>query len=153
MRAVIQRVSQASVTADTQVDAQLVASIGPGLLVYLGVSKLDNEADAAYLARKILNMRVFPGSNAPLDFNVKQAGASLLIVSQFTLYGDVRRGNRPSFDSAAPAAEARSLYEHFVGCCRHSGVNVQTGIFQANMHIQSLNEGPLTIFIDSNKQF
>lgn len=149
MRAIIQRVSQASV----EVDSQLVASIGPGLLVYLGVSKEDSADDADYLARKILSLRLFPSSAAPLDCNVSQAGAALLIVSQFTLYADTRRGNRPSFDSAAPADEARSLYEHFVARCRHSAVNVQTGIFQAKMQIRSLNEGPLTIFIDSNKQF
>jgi D-aminoacyl-tRNA deacylase len=149
MRAVVQRVTHASV----QVDGHTTGAIQTGLLVLLGVAKQDTPADADYLARKILAMRVFPDSEAKMNLNLSQAGGALLVVSQFTLYGDMRRGLRPSFDQAAPPDLAKSLYEHFLTCCRDQGANVQTGIFQANMQIQLLNDGPLTILIDSNKVF
>jgi D-aminoacyl-tRNA deacylase len=149
MRAVVQRVSQASV----QVDGQTTGAIDTGLLVLLGVAKQDTPQDALYLARKILNMRVFPDAEAKLNLNLSQAGGSLLVVSQFTLYGDMRRGLRPSFDEAAPPELAKSLYEHFLTCCRDQGAKLQTGIFQAHMHLLLLNDGPLTILIDSNKVF
>jgi D-tyrosyl-tRNA(Tyr) deacylase len=145
MRVVVQRVSQARVT----VNERTVGVIGPGLLVLLGVSRTDTIEDAAYLVDKILWLRIFPDSDGKMNRNVQESGGSLLVVSQFTLYGDCRKGRRPSFDHAAPPEQARALYEHFVEIARRSGVPVQTGEFQAMMEVHLVNSGPVTILIDS----
>lgn len=145
MRAVIQRVSSASVS----VDGQIVGSIGAGLLVLLGVGKEDTEQDAEALARKIVELRVFQDEVGKMNLSVKETGGSLLVVSQFTLYGDTRKGRRPSFDQAAPPEEARRLYERFVEAARAEGVRVETGEFQAMMSVNLVNEGPVTFLVES----
>jgi D-tyrosyl-tRNA(Tyr) deacylase len=145
MRAVIQRVSSASVT----VDGTTVGKIGPGLLVLLGVAKGDTEQDAAMLARKIAELRVFQDDAGKMNLSVKDTGGALLVVSQFTLYGDTRKGRRPSFDLAAPPEEARRLYEKFVEAARAEGVPVETGVFQAMMSVSLVNEGPVTFLVES----
>ncbi|MEJ5370078.1 MAG: D-aminoacyl-tRNA deacylase [Bryobacteraceae bacterium] len=145
MRAVIQRVSSASVA----VDGRVAGSIGPGLLVLLGVGKGDTEQDAEALARKIVKLRVFQDEAGKMNLSVKDTGGSLLVVSQFTLYGDTRKGRRPSFDQAAPPEEARRLYERFVEAARSLGVRVETGVFQAMMSVSLVNEGPVTFLVES----
>jgi D-tyrosyl-tRNA(Tyr) deacylase len=145
MRAVIQRVSSASVT----VDGAVAGRIGAGLLVLLGVGKGDTEADAETLARKIVELRVFQDEAGRMNLNVKDTGGALLVVSQFTLYGDTRKGRRPSFDLAAPPEEARRLYEKFVEAARAQGVAVETGVFQAMMSVSLVNEGPVTFLVES----
>jgi D-tyrosyl-tRNA(Tyr) deacylase len=150
VRAVVQRVIRARVTVEDRV----IGDIGPGLLVFVGVSKHDTSADVASMAAKIRDMRVFGGDTAkPMDRSIVQSGGSVLVVSQFTLYGDMRKGRRPSFDEAAPPAVARALYEELVRELRASGLTVQTGEFQAMMHVELVNDGPVTILIDSTKQF
>jgi D-tyrosyl-tRNA(Tyr) deacylase len=145
MRAVIQRVSQASVT----VNGELAGSIGPGLLVLLGVGKTDTEQDAEALAQKIVELRVFQDEAGKMNLSLKDTGGSLLVVSQFTLYGDTRKGRRPSFDLAAPPAQARALYEKFVEAARRQGVHVETGVFQAMMAVSLVNEGPVTFLVET----
>jgi D-tyrosyl-tRNA(Tyr) deacylase len=145
MRAVLQRVSSAEVT----VDGAVVGRIGPGLLVLLGVGKGDTEQDAEMLARKIVELRVFQDDAGKMNLSVKDTGGSLLVVSQFTLYGDTRKGRRPSFDQAAPPEEARRLYERFVEAARAQGVAVETGVFQAMMSVSLVNEGPVTFLVES----
>jgi len=145
MRAVIQRVSSASVT----VDGATAGRIGAGLLVLLGVGKGDTEQDAETLARKIVELRVFQDDAGKMNLSVKETGGALLVVSQFTLYGDTRKGRRPSFDLAAPPEEARRLYEKFVEAARAEGVPVETGIFQAMMSVSLVNEGPVTFVVES----
>lgn len=145
MRAVIQRVSSASVT----VDGAVAGRIGAGLLVLLGVGKGDTEADAETLARKIVELRVFQDEAGRMNLSVKDTGGALLVVSQFTLYGDTRKGRRPSFDLAAPPEEARRLYERFVEAARAQGVAVETGVFQAMMSVSLVNEGPVTFLVES----
>jgi D-tyrosyl-tRNA(Tyr) deacylase len=145
MRAVIQRVSSASVT----VDGAVAGRIGAGLLVLLGVGKGDTEADAETLARKIVELRVFQDEAGKMNLSVKDTGGALLVVSQFTLYGDTRKGRRPSFDLAAPPEEARRLYEKFVEAARAQGVAVETGVFQAMMSVSLVNEGPVTFLVES----
>jgi len=145
MRAVIQRVSQASVT----VNGELAGSIGPGLLVLLGVGKTDTEQDAEALAQKIVELRVFQDEAGKMNLSLKDTGGSLLVVSQFTLYGDPRKGRRPSFDLAAPPAQARALYEKFVEAARRQGVHVETGVFQAMMSVSLVNEGPVTFLVET----
>lgn len=145
MRAVLQRVSQASVT----VGGEVVDRIGPGLLVLLGVGKGDTDQDAEALARKIVELRVFQDGAGKMNLSLKEAGGSLLVVSQFTLYGDTRKGRRPSFDLAAPPEEARRLYERFVEAARALGVEVATGVFQAMMSVSLVNEGPVTLLVES----
>jgi D-tyrosyl-tRNA(Tyr) deacylase len=145
MRAVIQRVSQASVT----VNGELAGSIGPGLLVLLGVGKTDTEQDAEALAQKIVELRVFQDEAGKMNLSLKDTGGSLLVVSQFTLYGDTRKGRRPSFDLAAPPAQARALYEKFVEAARRQGVHVETGVFQAMMSVSLVNEGPVTFLVET----
>src|SRR5580692_7971092 len=134
MRALIQRVTEARVT----VDQSITGEIGPGLLVLLGVSKLDTEADAEFVAGKVLNLRIFEDDEGKMNRSVLDTEGSLLVVSQFTLYGDCRKGRRPSFDDAAPAEQARALYEHFVAIARRS-VRVETGVFQAHMAVSLVN--------------
>jgi D-tyrosyl-tRNA(Tyr) deacylase len=145
MRALIQRVTEARVT----VDQSITGEIGPGLLVLLGVSKLDTEADAEFVAGKVLNLRIFEDDEGKMNRSVLDTEGSLLVVSQFTLYGDCRKGRRPSFDDAAPAEQARALYEHFVAIARRSPVRVETGIFQAHMAVSLINDGPVTLLVES----
>lgn len=149
MRAVVQRVSRAKVTINECISGE----IGLGLLVLLGVGHGDTEADAAYLAEKISGLRVFDDSDGRMNLSVQDMGGSVLVVSQFTLYGDMRRGKRPSFDAAAPPAEARRLYESFVERIRSTGLNCETGRFQEMMQVELVNEGPVTILLDSRKAF
>jgi D-tyrosyl-tRNA(Tyr) deacylase len=145
MRAVIQRVTQAGV----KVEASVVGEIGPGLLALVGVAKPDTAADAEFLAEKILNLRVFPDEAGKMNRSLLDTGGALLVVSQFTLYGDCRKGRRPSFDGAAPAAQAQALYEHFVEVARRSGLRVETGVFQAHMDVSLVNDGPVTLIVES----
>jgi D-aminoacyl-tRNA deacylase len=145
MRAVVQRVSGASV----EVEGRRVGEIGPGLLVLLGVAKTDTRRDADYMADKLTGLRIFADEAGKMNRSVFEIGGSLLVVSQFTLYGDVRRGRRPGFERAADPQQARVLYEYFVEAARGKGVSVQTGIFQALMSVQLVNEGPVTIIVDS----
>jgi D-tyrosyl-tRNA(Tyr) deacylase len=149
MRAVVQRVSRASVT----VEGQVVGEIGRGLLVLLGVSTTDTNADADYLAEKIAGLRIFEDDSGKMNLSVADIGGSVLAVSQFTLYGDVRRGKRPSFDEAARPDRARELYEYFVTAIRRHGLPCETGQFQAMMSVSLVNEGPVTILLDSSKLF
>jgi len=149
MRAVVQRVSRAKVT----VDGWSTGEIGMGLLVLMGVSHEDTEADVNYLAEKIAGLRIFEDEDGKMNRSVLDAGGSVLAVSQFTLYGDVRRGKRPSFDAAAPPDHARRLYELFVERIRAAGLRCETGRFQATMSVELVNEGPVTILLDSGKVF
>ncbi len=149
MRAVVQRVSEASVT----VDGRKVGQIATGLLVLLGVAREDSESDADYLVDKVTRLRVFPDENGRMNRSVIEAEGELLVISQFTLFGDCRRGKRPSFDQAAAPELARSLYEYYVANCREQGISVQTGIFQAEMDVELINDGPVTILLDSAKLF
>jgi D-tyrosyl-tRNA(Tyr) deacylase len=145
MRMVVQRVSEASV----RVEGEVVGSIGRGLLVLLGVARGDTESDAAFLAEKTASLRIFPDHDGKMNRSVTEAGGSVLVVSQFTLYGDVRKGRRPSFDQAAPPETAKQLYERFVEMLRSRGLHVETGVFQAMMQVHLVNDGPVTILCDS----
>ena len=145
MRAVIQRVSEASVT----VEGRVIGAIGRGLVVLLGVAKGDQAGEAEFLVEKTVGLRIFPDAEGKMNQSVADVAGALLVVSQFTLYGDCRRGRRPSFDKAAPADEARVLYEYFVRAARDRGIRVETGIFQATMSVQLVNDGPVTLIIDS----
>ncbi len=149
MRAVVQRVSRAKVS----VDGEVTGEIGVGLAVLLGVGQQDSEADADYLAEKIAGLRVFEDSAGKMNFSVAEIGGAILAVSQFTLYGDVRRGKRPSFDGAARPERARELYEYFVARIRVAGLKCETGRFQKMMKVELVNEGPVTILLDSQKLF
>jgi D-tyrosyl-tRNA(Tyr) deacylase len=149
MRAVVQRVSRASVT----VEEQVVGEIGPGLLVLLGVSTADTNAAADYLAEKIAGLRIFEDDSGKINLSVADVGGAVLAVSQFTLYGDLRRGKRPSFDEAARPERARELYDSFVAAIRRHGLRCETGQFQAMMSVSLVNEGPVTILLDSSKLF
>ena len=149
MRAVVQRVSRCRVT----VDGNVVGEIGVGLLVLLGVTKTDNEAAADYLVEKIIGLRIFEDAEGKMNLSVQDSGGSVLVVSQFTLYGDVRRGKRPSFDAAARPEEAKRLYEYFVSKVRAAGLHCETGQFQAMMEVELVNSGPVTIMVDSEKVF
>ena len=135
------------------VDDDVVGEIGAGLLVLLGVSKTDNEAAADYLAEKIVGLRIFEDVEGKMNLSLQDSGGAVLVVSQFTLYGDVRRGKRPSFDAAARPEEAKRLYEYFVGRIRAAGLRCETGQFQAMMKVQLVNSGPVTILVDSEKTF
>ena len=149
MRAVLQRVTRASV----RVGGETVGEIGPGLLVLLGVARDDGEEDAAYLAEKVLGLRVFEDAEGRMNLSLAEAGGALLAVSQFTLYGDVRKGRRPSWFDAAPPELARPLYERFVAEARARGARVETGSFQAMMEVELVNDGPVTLLLDSRKLF
>jgi D-tyrosyl-tRNA(Tyr) deacylase len=135
------------------VDNKVVGEIGHGLLVLLGVAKEDAETDADYLAGKITALRVFEDASGKMNLSLGEAEGSMLVVSQFTLYGDVRRGKRPSFDQAAPPEKARQLYEYFVEKIRAAGLRCETGTFQAMMQVELVNDGPVTILLDSSKAF
>lgn len=149
MRAVVQRVSEASV----KVAGQCVGSIGTGLVVLLGVDKGDSDQDADYIAEKIAGLRVFPDDQQRMNLSVVDVGGSVLMISQFTLLGDVRRGRRPSFTDAADPVMADQLYEHCNRQLRLHGLTVATGIFRADMQVQLINDGPVTILLDSRKLF
>lgn len=149
MRAVVQRVSRAKVTVNEFVTGE----IGHGLLVLLGVGRGDTEADASYLAEKITGLRIFEDAEGKMNRSVMDVGGSVLAVSQFTLYGDLRRGKRPSFDAAAPPEEARRLYEFFVERVQALGLRCEIGRFQEMMQVELVNEGPVTILLDSGKGF
>jgi D-aminoacyl-tRNA deacylase len=147
VRAVIQRVTRASVT----VDGRVAGEIGAGLLVLLGISRTDNPESAAYLAEKIAHLRIFSDEAGKMNLSVLDAAGSALVVSQFTLYGDTRGGRRPSFIQAAPPEQANLLYQEFVRLMRLLGVTVETGVFQAHMQVELVNDGPVTILLDSEK--
>ena len=149
MRAVVQRVSRAKVT----VNGCIAGEIGMGLLVLLGFGREDSEADVSYVAEKIAGLRIFEDHDGKMNRSVLDAGGSVLAVSQFTLYGDVRRGKRPSFDDSAPPEAARRLYELFVERIRATGLRCETGRFQEMMQVDLVNEGPVTILLDSRKTF
>lgn len=149
MRAVVQRVSRASVA----VDGKVVGAIERGLLVLLGVQREDAAKDADYLVDKILGLRVFPDEDGKMNLSVGEVGGGVLVISQFTLYGDCRRGKRPSFDLAAPLEQAKELYEYFVQAAREAGTPIESGIFQAYMAVELINDGPVTIILDSGKLF
>jgi D-aminoacyl-tRNA deacylase len=145
MRLLIQRVSEARV----EVDQELTGQIGRGLLVFLGIAKSDTEKQADYLLDKVVGLRIFPDEAGKMNRNIADASGSLLIVSQFTLYGDCRKGRRPSFDLAAPPEKAKDLYDYFVNAARRTSVPVETGIFQASMKVHLVNDGPVTLVIES----
>ncbi len=149
MRAVVQRVSCAAVT----VSGQLVSSIDAGLVVLLGVADDDTPADVSYVASKVHGLRIFPDDQGRMNRSVGEMGGSVLVVSQFTLYGDVRRGRRPSFIGAAEPVAARALYERFAAELEAMGTPVAVGVFQADMQVSLVNDGPVTILVDSRKVF
>ena len=149
MRAVVQRVSSARVT----VDGLMVGEIGSGLLVLLGASCSDGHDDVTYVVRKILGLRVFDNSDGKMDLSVIEVDGAVMVVSQFTLYGDARRGRRPSFDEAASPKRARPLYDSVVEGIRGAGLKVVTGEFGAMMDVSLVNNGPVTLLLDSTKQF
>jgi D-tyrosyl-tRNA(Tyr) deacylase len=145
MRLVLQRVSEASVS----VAGVTAGSIRTGLLILAGMAKSDTEAEADYLADKVLGLRIFPDSTGKMNLSIVDAGGSLLIVSQFTLYGDCRKGRRPSFDQAAAPERAQALYNYFVEKLRRGPAPVETGVFQAMMEVHLVNQGPVTILMDT----
>ena len=147
MRAVIQRVTEASV----RVDSQEIARIGPGLVVLLGVGAQDAEADAEYMASKISGLRIFDDGQGNMNLSVMDVGGAVLVISQFTLYGDCRKGRRPSFTRAAEPEKAQALYETVMERLRASGIAVQPGRFQAAMRVSLVNDGPVTIQLDSSR--
>ncbi len=149
MRAVVQRVHESSVT----VDGRVTGRIGKGLLVLLGMGETDSERDADYLAEKIVGLRCFADNDSKFNLSVRDVGGSVLAVSQFTLFGDCRKGKRPSFTEAARPEQAVPLYERFVAKVRESGIDVQTGEFGAHMDVQLVNDGPVTLLLDSKKAF
>ena len=145
MRALIQRVSNAKV----EVEGTITGEIDTGVLVLMGVTMTDTRADADYLVDKIVNLRIFADAAGKMNLSLLDVGGSLLAVSQFTLYGDCRKGRRPGFDLAAPAEQARALYEYFVEKARLSGVRVETGVFQAHMQVSLTNDGPVTFMLET----
>lgn len=149
MRAVVQRVTRGRVT----VEGQTSGEIGRGVVVLLGVGQDDGPADAEYLARKVAGLRIFEDGQGKMNLALADVGGQALVVSQFTLYGDCRRGNRPSFSTAAPAEKGKQLYLYFVEKLRETGIAVQTGVFQAHMQVEIINDGPVTLLLDSAKNF
>ena len=147
MRALIQRVTEATVT----VDESTIGSIRKGLLAFVGISRSDTTLDADYVLAKLIGLRIFPDGDGKMNRNVDEAGGALLLVSQFTLYGNCRRGRRPSFDNAAPPEQALVLYNYFVESARRGPVPVETGVFQADMRVHLINDGPVTILIESER--
>ena len=141
MRALVQRVAGASVT----VNGGLVAEIGPGLLVFVGVRHDDGTAQAERLARKVIQLRIFADLEGKMNWSVADISGEILIVSQFTLYGDTRKGNRPSYSEAAKPERAQLLYEYFISACRKHGIRVESGVFQAHMNVRLINDGPVTL--------
>ncbi len=149
MRAVVQRVKKSTVT----VSEKIAGSIGQGLMVLLGVGKEDDDSDIEYLSDKILNLRIFEDENGKMNKSLLDIGGQLLVVSQFTLFGDCRKGRRPGFDKAAKPEIAKELYQRFVNKCKEAGVVTETGIFQADMLVDISNDGPVTLLLDSKKEF
>jgi len=145
MRIVLQRVKEAHV----DVAGATVGSISTGLLILIGVTSTDTPQDADYLADKVINLRIFPDEEGRMNRSILEVGGTLLVVSQFTLYGDCRKGRRPSFDRAAPPEQARRLYEYFIERLTSRNIIVQTGVFQAEMQIHLVNDGPVTFVLDS----
>lgn len=148
MRVVVQRVTYARV----EVDSRVVGEIGRGMLVLLGVAKGDTQADADYLAGKVPQLRIFSDDAGKMNLSVIETGGAMLVVSQFTLYGDCRKGRRPGFDAAALPGDARALYEYFVEAVRRTGLRVETGEFQADMAVSLLNDGPVTFIVESGSR-
>jgi D-tyrosyl-tRNA(Tyr) deacylase len=149
VRAVVQRVRRASVV----VDAVEVARIGPGLLVLVGIASGDGPTDVAYLTSKVVELRVFPDADGRMNRSVVDAGGAVLVVSQFTLLGDVRRGRRPAFDAAETPDRARATYDDVVAALKSRGVPVESGVFQADMQVELINDGPVTVLLDSRRLF
>lgn len=149
MRAVVQRVKKARV----DVNESRVGGINTGLLVYVGIHQTDELADVDYMCDKILGLRVFEDSAGKMNLSIQEVGGSLLLVSQFTLYGDCRKGKRPSFSEAAPPEKARTLYELLAAKCRGRGITVETGVFREMMNVYSVNDGPVTLLLDSRRIF
>lgn len=149
MRAVVQRVRAARV----RVAGETAAEIGPGLLVFVGVALGDGPADAAYIALKARELRIFPDAEGRMNRSVADCGGALLVVSQFTLLADCRKGRRPSFDGAAPGPVARALFEDVVRSLREARLPVSTGVFQADMDVELVNDGPVTLLLDSRRTF
>ena len=149
MRAIVQRVKSANV----QIDGQLVAEIESGLLIFLGISIDDQQSDIDYLIRKIANLRIFRDDDLRMNKSLLDVGGQALVVSQFTLYGDCRKGRRPNFSQAAKPEKAHQLYQIFVNQLLQLGVDVKTGVFQATMEVELTNDGPITILLDSEKLF
>ncbi len=145
VRLLVQRVSRASITVEGKVEAD----IGPGLLVLVGIAATDTQTQPDYLAEKLVNLRIFSDDEGRMNRSALEVNASLLLVSQFTLYGDCRKGRRPSFDAAAPPVQARSLYEYFVSKVREKGLPTQTGVFQAHMQVELVNDGPVTLILEN----
>jgi D-tyrosyl-tRNA(Tyr) deacylase len=149
MRAVLQRVSQ----ADVQVDRRVTGAIKQGILVLLGVAQGDDDSDVDYLVDKMINLRIFEDSDGKMNLSLLQIGGKVLAVSQFTLLADCRKGRRPGFSAAAPPQEADALYQTFVARVRQRGVEVECGVFQADMQVSLINDGPVTLLLDSRKEF
>lgn len=149
MRAVVQRVKNGCVS----VDGKMRGAIGPGLVVLIGISREDEESDVDYIAHKIIGLRIFEDDKGRMNLSVSDTGGEILLISQFTLYGDCRRGRRPSFTGAAEPAKAQRLYEFLVKRFREKGLPVATGVFQANMLVEIKNYGPVTLLLDSKKEF
>src|SRR5690554_3355462 len=149
MRAVVQRVSEASV----KVEGNIVGEIDKGLLVLLGVGEEDNDKDLEYMVDKVLGLRIFEDDNGKMNLSLLDIGGEILIISQFTLYGDVRKGKRPSFTKSAHPDIAKDIYLKFVEKCKEKGIKIEEGIFGANMDVSLINDGPVTIIIDSKKTF
>ena len=149
MRAVVQRVRRASVT----VDGTIASAIGAGLLVFVGVADDDGPADVEYIATKTRDLRIFPDDEGRMNRSVVDSGGAVLVVSQFTLQADCRKGRRPSFDGAAPGPLAKALYEDVVRRLRDHGLDVATGVFQADMAVELVNDGPVTMLLDSRRLF
>lgn len=145
MRVIIQRVRSASI----EIDSTVTAAIGRGLVLLLGIAKTDSQRNADYLVDKVAGLRIFADEAGKMNLDIRQAGGSLLVVSNFTVYGDVRKGRRPGFDLAAPPAEARVIYDYFVERARLTGIPVETGSFQAHMQVELVNDGPITLIAES----
>lgn len=141
MRALVQRVSEANVA----VEEKIVGRISRGILVFVGVHASDTEANADYLAKKVIQLRIFPDAEGKMNLNLQDISGEMLIVSQFTLYGDTKRGNRPSYSQVARPEVAVRLYEYFIETCRKAGIPVSTGVFQAQMNVRLTNDGPVTL--------
>lgn len=149
MRAVVQRVKRASVT----ITGKSISEIEAGTLIFLGIADSDLPADASYIAKKIANLRIFPDETGKMNRSLLQTGGAALVVSQFTLYGDCRKGRRPSFIAAARPQEAKKLYQKFISDLKQLGIPTAAGTFQAMMQVELVNDGPVTILLDSDKQF
>ena len=149
MRAVVQRVKEARI----EVAGNTVGAIGKGLLVYLGVGKNNSEKDVEIIADKLVNLRIFADASDKMNLSVRDVGGAILLVSQFTLYGDCRKGRRPGFDSAGEPERAENRYEKTINAIRQKGVPVETGVFAAHMDVTSVNDGPVTFLLDSKKAF